>query len=822
VRARRLHKTLLALGCLAALACSSPEERFAEHVERAQGYVAENRTDDALIELQSALKIDPDDADVNEQLAGLLKQRGSIQAAAFHYGETYRLDPTRVGAAVEQAILLWQTAPRRSRQILAEAHARFPDEPLVYRGEATLAASQKDTDAAVTAAKRAVELGPDDPENWAALGAVYLQRTRDLRDQGGAPESDYMAGIAAFEKLDALTEGGHVVARVERARLLANLPGHEDEAVAGFRSAIELGRSRNDPASVVFAARRFAGYARRAGKHELQREALRAIVDADPERVRDWETLASVEQALNGLDAAEAIYAELLEEQGQLPQAHLAYSRFLLRTRRPGEAIAHLDQAISEGNDAPELWEQLVRLELAQNRVADARATIEDMRSRLGDHDATRRSEVRLALRERRAEDALEILREFAGSKESVETEILRAQAERLRGDLAAAASAAERALVLSRGRDVTALRLKADIHGEAGEWQAALTTLEQLSKRTRGLTNRERVLEARAHYELGDADQGRAVLSEVLAGSTPPPDAAVEFAKREGAEHPAEARKHLEKALRLVPGYFPALEVITRMDLKDDHAPRALARLDGLVEQQLAGPRVLLLRSQVLTRLGQLDRAEADALRAFEAIPELTEAVDMLFVIYQAQGKLDEARRSFEEAESVGVLHKGARVLLGRLYATAGEEDKAQEMYEKVLAEDPEMVSAKLDLARLLAERDDELDRALELAEDAQRALPDDPAVADVVGTIYQRKGQHEVALQQFRYALGLADAMDIAPPALHYHMGVSLAALGRKPEAAAAFDRALAIDPKFSDAREARTKLGAVQPPAEAKSAS
>lgn len=820
---RRLHRPLLALACLLALAaCTSPEERFAEHVERAQGYIAENRADDALIELQSALKIDPDDADVNEQLAGLLKQRGSIQAAAFHYGETYRLDPTRVGAAVEQAILLWQTAPRRARQIMAEVRARFPDDPLVYRGEATLAASQKDSDAAVAAAKRAVELAPDDPENWAALGAVYLQRTRDLRDQGGAPESDYLAGIAAFEKLDSLTEGGHVGAKVERARLLVNLPGHGDEAVAGFRSAIDLARSRDDPPSVVFAARRFAGYARRAGKHELQREALRAIVDANPDRIRDWAVLASVEQALNGREAAEAIYAELLQKRGELPEAHLAYSRFLLRTRRPVEAIAHLDQAISEGDDAPELWEQLVQLELAQNRVADARASIEDMRSRLGDHDATRRSEVRLALRERRAEDALEILREFAGSKESVETEILRARAERERGDLSAAASAAERAIVLSRGRDATALRLKADVHGETGEWQAVLTTLEQLSRRTRGLTDRERVLEARAHYGLGDDEQGRAVLLEVLDDKTPPPDAAVEFAKHEGAEHPAEARKHLEKALRVLPGYFPALEIITRMDLKDDRAQDALARLDGLVEQQLAGPRVLLLRSQILTRLGQLDRAEADALRAFEAIPELTEAVDMLFVIYQAQGKLDEARRSFEEAESVGVLHKGARVLLGRLYATAGEEAKAQEMYEKVLAEDPEMVSAKLDLARLLAERDDQLDRALALAEDAQRALPDDPAVADVVGYLYQRKGQHEVALQQFRYALGLAESMDIAPPALHYHMGVSLAALGKKPEAAAAFDRALAIDPKFSDARKARSELGAAQAPAEAKSSS
>lgn len=817
----RPHIPLLLIACLLASACSSPEERFAAHVERAQEYIAENRGDDALIELQSALKIDPDDPDVNEQLAALLKLRGSIQAAAFHYGETYRLDPTRVGAAVEQATLLWQTAPRRAREIMDEVKQRYPDDPRVYQGEAALAGARKDSEAALQAAKRAVELTPEDPEGWAILGAAYRQHTRDLRAKGEAAEEEHLAGAAAFEKLDALTEGGHVGAKVERARLLSRLADRHDEVVADFREAIELARSRNDPPAVVYAARAMAGYARRESDPELRREALRAIVDADPERVRDWATLASISQILDGGDAAETIYAELLGEQGDLPAAHLAYSRFLLRKRRPVDAIAHLDKAISQGQDAPELWEQLVQIELSQNRIADARATVEDMRSRLGEDAATRRSEARLALRERRAEDALEALREFAGSRESVETEVLRARAELMRGDLTAAESAADRAVTLSRGRDTAALRLKAEIQGEAEDWQAVLVTLDALSRRGRGLSAHERVLQARAHYELGDADRGEEVLIEALDTDAPSPDAAVEFALREGDEQPAEAHEFLSRALRSAPGYHPALEAITRLELEEGRAAAAKARLDSLVEQQLAGPRVLLLRSQILTRMGQLDRAEADALRAFEAIPELTEAVDMLFVIYQAQDKLDEARRSFEEAESVGVLHKGARVLLGRLYAHTGDEERAREMYEKVLAEDPDMVSAKIDLARLLADRDDETDRALELAEQAQREQPDDPVVADLVGYLYQRKGRHEAALQQFRYALGLARDLDIEPPAVHYHLGVSLAALGRKPEAAAAFDRALALDPQFEDAKQARSELGAPAP-AEAKSSS
>jgi len=288
----------------------------------------------------------------------------------------------------------------------------------------------------------------------------------------------------------------------------------------------------------------------------------------------------------------------------------------------------------------------------------------------------------------------------------------------------------------------------------------------------------------------------------------------ALEFARREGQRDPDGSRKALARALSVTPGNHELLTAISQLDLRTGHADRAMRRLDEVIESQLAGPHILLLRAEILARTGELDRAEADALRAFEAAPELPGTIDLLFAIYQAQGKLADTQRSFEEAESVGVLHAGARVLLGRLYLAQGDVDRAKEMYEKVLAEDPELASAKNDLAFLLAREGSDLDRALALAEDAQRSLPEHPSIADTVGFTYYRMKQNEAALQQFRYAIQLSEARrGESPPGYHYHLGLALAELHRDEEAAAAFERALAIDPEFAESSDARRRLEATR---------
>jgi tetratricopeptide (TPR) repeat protein len=600
-----------------------------------------------------------------------------------------------------------------------------------------------------------------------------------------------------------------VGARIEKARVYAMWRGHLAEAAQAFRDAIALAKQSGDTPTIVYAARSMATYAQQSRRRELRREALRELVTADPTRVRDWDQLARITGQLQGVPAAEAVYDELLKAQPDLPGAHVAYANFLSRQQRGLDAIAHLDRTISDGLEDAQLWEQLLRLEISERRIQDAHATLAEMEDRHADDESTLRSKARLALAEQRNADALKVLEPLTGERESAEAERLRALAHLELESYAAATSAIQRAIALAPNDPAPSLRIKASIHDAAGEWQDALQTLARLANQA-PLSGSEELMRVRALYGSGDAKGGRAALVALLKNEQAPPGAAVEYARREGASDAKGAREYLAKALTRAPGNFDALEAATLQDIRAGEVQPALARLDKLVQSQLASPRVLLLRAETLAAAGQLDRAEADALRAFEAAPNLARAVDLLYAIYVSQGKVAEARRSFEEAESVGVLHDGARVLLGRLYLVEGMHKEARETYEKVLAKDANAALAKNDLAFLLASQGEDLARATTLAEEAQRALPDHPAVADTVGFVYLQSNRQDAALQQFRLALDLARAQaGPESPMVHYHLGLSLMAQGRKQEAAESFAKALELNPAFPGAEDARRLL-------------
>ncbi|MDH3519428.1 MAG: tetratricopeptide repeat protein, partial [Myxococcales bacterium] len=662
--------------------------------------------------------------------------------------------------------------------------------------------------------REALALDANDAESWFQLGLVQRAGLRaDRLRERETTDSRHAEAIATFDKVDALA-GGHVAARIEKAHVYAGWKGHDAQALETYRSAIRLARERGNRRHWQMAALALDEYARATGRGGLRAEALQELVSADPSRIRAWEQLAALAERREGPGAADRIYAALLAQQPDQVAAHIVYTSHLARQKRGMDAIAHLNGLLSEGLDAAALWEQLIRLELSEGMREDARATLQRMRALHPDDPMTHTSAARLASADGRYAEALEHLDALAARDPSAELEQLRALAHSNLGNVNAALAAIEKAVALSRGFPISAKQLEASIRHEARQWQATLDVLDALEQHRVALTPAERLMRARALYELGKRDEGRRALDALLGESVATPGAALEFSRREGARRPEEAKRELAKALRDAPGSHELLVAITRLDLQAGQAERALQRLDRVVESQPADAEILLLRAELLARAGQLGRAEIDALRAFEANPNLPGASDLLFSLYERQGKLGEALRSFEEADSVGVLHGSARALFARLYQAQGRTREAREIYERVIRDDPAMLSAKQELATLLASEGREIERAVALAEEAQRALPDDPDAWHTLGFAELRAGRPEPGLEHLRGAIARAEARrGEAPATFHYHAGLALSALERSKEAADAFERALAIDPDFPEADVARRELEALR---------
>ena len=353
-------------------------------------------------------------------------------------------------------------------------------------------------------------------------------------------------------------------------------------------------------------------------------------------------------------------------------------------------------------------------------------------------------------------------------------------------------------------------MRLKARIHHDSEDWAATLRALTTLAVRGHTLTPSEMMMRSRALYGIDRAETARGVLEQILSGDAPPAAAAVEYARREGEAHPKRAAAFLAAALERAPANPEVLETLVAIDLNAGRARLALARINAAINTGRAKPETLLLRAHVFYRADEFDLAEADALRAFEADPALPGGVDLLYAIYKAQDRLDEARTSFEEAEAAGVLHSGARLLLARIYLRQGETKRAQAMLEQILREDPKTTGAKNDLASLLSQNEADLDRALQLAEEAQQSMSEDPGAADTLGYVYFQKGLHEAALEQFLSALELSrEQPNNRAPTLHYHLGLTLDALNRNEEATDAYRKALGLDADFPEADDARRRL-------------
>ena len=815
---------MLVFGGAPLLGCSSDQEKASEHLARAEGYQADGKPKEALLELRSALQLDPKSADTNFRIGTVLEAQEQYGDAAFYYGEALRLDSTRSDAALALVKLIAFADPERASALIDEVLVREPRSAAAYSMRSFMLLIHKDTQAALEAALTAVELEPSDSAAAHQLGIVHQARIREARmiEQRLPEESLFEAAVAAFDRAAELgTEQQAAAALYERARVFATWPEHEEQAEAAYRELVERAAASGELDLYRQGALAARLYARRTRNAPLLRWSIEQAIAVDPDDMEAWSELAHVVEQQDGDGAGEAVLRRLIEKQPKSSEVHIAYARHILGFDGREDAIRHLESVAPTVETPEEILGFLVDLRYSGGEPEEARALVDRL---VAEHPGSPRTDLARAQRmiaEDQLDETVLLLRDLNGRSETFDSQHLLALAEARRGRLPEARQAIARALEIGAApqREGSLLALRAQIEHATGSWTDLLQTINSLARANRVLTPGQRVMRAEAQFQVGRTEIAKQTLERALEDEPPTIPAVLVFARFQGAEHPDRARALLEGALERAPGDIRLNAALAEMEVAAGRVEEALARVDSALAMDLPEARTAslrALRSRVLLTLGRPDEAATEAMRAFQAAPGDAAIANLVVAIYADRGKSDEAIASLEEARDVGALGRAGEELLGRMYTQTGRDDAAIETYERLLAAGWTRVGVKNDLAFLLAKTDRDLDRALELAREAQSQQGENAAVADTLGFVYYRKQLFEPAVQQFRFAIETAQRTSGSEggpetAGYQYHLGLALRGLDRNEEAIEAFEAALRQDPGLTEAEQALAELRA-----------
>jgi tetratricopeptide (TPR) repeat protein len=136
----------------------------------------------------------------------------------------------------------------------------------------------------------------------------------------------------------------------------------------------------------------------------------------------------------------------------------------------------------------------------------------------------------------------------------------------------------------------------------------------------------------------------------------------------------------------------------------------------------------------------------------------------------------------------------------LGIAYDRLGNAIESQRNYEEALKLDPENALVLNNLAYSLSERDQQLERCLEMAKVAVQKEPNNGAYLDTIGWVYFKLGNYEEARIWIEKALGAGRES----PAVLEHLGDVYHKLGQREKAKELWQRALQMNANSISLRE------------------
>ena len=362
------------------------------------------------------------------------------------------------------------------------------------------------------------------------------------------------------------------------------------------------------------------------------------------------------------------------------------------------------------------------------------------------------------------------------------------------------------RAAVESSPDDAEPLADLARLLASTGRGDQALPLLEKFTTRQ---PDNLTALSALFDLQMGRKDIAAARRTARLVQTAKPGEAEGDFllGQAELADNkPDAARAAFERALTISPTAIEPITALVQLDLTQQHADQAIARLDQLIARFPDSALVRNLKGEVLANLKRTDLAIASFRQAIALSPGWATPYRSLATTESAAGRDEDAINALQDGIKASNDPPQLIPDLAELYQKIGRTDAAIGVYDNLLEVDANSAAAANNLAMLLVTyRSDKasLDRARTLAE--RFASSRNPAFIDTWGWVLYKRGEYADSVTALQKAVNKAPRA----PELLYHLAMAQLKSGASESARSHLDQALKSGMAFTGSDEARRTL-------------
>jgi tetratricopeptide (TPR) repeat protein len=754
-----------------------------EHMTRGENYMEEARYPEAIIEFKSVLQIDPNVGEAHYGLARAYLRTNKPREGFWELRETVRLDPANHDAKLEFSQLAILAGEQE--EALRQASSVVEEDPSNIRARLLKGQALDQLDRRDEALESYEEALAAAPEDESAMRVVAKAR--------GSRE-DYEGAEAVYTKLTELYPDFENYLAMARLVRLAG-PERTDDQEAILKKGLEVAEGEKRPQAYVY----LASFYYRLDRKDEAFAQLEEGIAKEEETLDLIYLLARLYRAEGNKAKADELIEKSTEARPDDPKVYLVLSSYRGRDGDYEGALAAAEKALelSPDDKAAKLQKAEVLVELGfkderEAAIEESRAIVDAVLAAEPSEPRALMVDAKLELGAGRIAAAAASLRAGVDARPNwAPLRYLLGAVKALQGDFVAARTELARALEIDAGL-LEAKAALTRVHFKLGEWDYCVERGREYLKE-KPEEGAIRLLVAQSLLRSGEIDEAQEELEAVPAESR---DGQILYALGRielGRRNLEAAREYLLAADEMVPGNEEILQSLIALDRQQDRLGDSKARIAAALEAEPENAKLHQLAGVLAMTENRGEDAEESFRKAIELDPDDLSGYRRLARYYARTGRLEETARTYEKALEVNPEQGQLHHFLGVLYELSGDREQAIERYEEAIRHGPELAEAKNNLAYIYADSGQNLDRALDLAQDAKALLPDNPSVADTLGWVLFKRGVPSAAIGYLKEAEAATNPSDASLGVVRFHLAQAYEANGDTEDALAALDRAL-----------------------------